>query len=76
MELRTQLQELLPGALEQMMGQAAQRGQQQAGQRGQRGGRSRGVSAGPGEYGVKVTVNGQTYSTKLVIREDPLRIKK
>ena len=89
MELRAQLQELLPGALEQMMGQAGQRGQQQAGQRGQRGqqqasqrgqrggfGGRGGVSAGPGEYGVKVIINGQTYSTKLVIREDPLRIKK
>ncbi|KPK91201.1 hypothetical protein AMJ80_07555 [bacterium SM23_31] len=47
-----------------------QQQQQQFGGR-QRGG-ARGPSAGPGEYAVKMTVNGQTYTGKIVIRQDPL----
>ncbi|MFC1555228.1 WD40/YVTN/BNR-like repeat-containing protein, partial [candidate division KSB1 bacterium] len=45
---------------------------------GGRGGRGGGFggrgggSAGPGEYAMKMTVNGETFTTKLIIREDPI----
>ena len=69
-ELRTQIEKLVPDAFAGMFG--AQRGQ--AGQRSaagrQRGGR--GGSAQPGTYGVKMTFNGETYTSKITIRRDPI----
>ena len=54
---------------QQQMQQMMQR-QQFAG--GQRRGGARGATAGVGEYAVKMTVNEQTYTSKIVIRQDPL----
>ena len=68
-ELRTQIEKLIPDAFAGMFG--AQRGQAaQRGAGGQRGGR--GAAATPGEYGVKMTVNDQTYTSKITIRQDPI----
>jgi hypothetical protein len=36
------------------------------------GGGGGGQAAGPGTYGVKLTVNGKTYTTLLTVRQDPM----
>jgi photosystem II stability/assembly factor-like uncharacterized protein len=71
---------------QQQQAQAAGRGRQGAaggaeenpeqpagrGGRGGRGGPPQGDPAGPGEYRVTMTVNGKAYTTRLVVRPDPL----
>ena len=63
-ELRPRIEELVPNALQGVF-------QQQ--QRQQRSGRgSRGASAPPGTYGVKMTIGGQTFTSTITIRQDPI----
>gem|GEM_PF-380946 len=72
MELRPEIEKLIPGAFTAMFG----------GQRGQAGGfagmrgRARGPAAGAGEYAVKMTIGGKTLTGKVVIRIDPLNVGK
>ena len=59
--------------------QAAGRGRQGGGGGGGGGGRGRGGNQGPqgdpalpGEYLVKMTANGKTYTSRITVREDPM----
>jgi hypothetical protein len=56
---------------------AGRRGGRQGGRRGRRGRRGGrgggGTPAAPGTYLVKMTANGQTYTSQIVVRADPMR---